>query len=229
MVGGMCGRVAQYTDPGALSRRFGVGGVPPNAPARWNGVPTQDFLVVRFNPDTRRRQLDLLRWGLVPLWAEDARVGSRLINARAEACARKPAFRDAFQRRRCLVPVDAFYEWRSGAQGKRPFAVALRSSEPMALAGLWERWRQPDGNILRSFTVITTDASPAVAPLHDRMPVVLPPSEHAKWLGEEEASAAELQGMLRPYDGELEIWPVSRRVNKPENDDPDILRESESD
>lgn len=220
----MCGRVAQHSDPAKLARRFGIAGVAPNAPPRYNGAPTDDILVVRFNPESGERLLGPLRWGLVPLWAKDLKDGAKMINARAESCTDKPAFRDAFRRRRCLVPVDAFYEWRAQADGKQPFAIALADGEPMALAGLWERWRAPHGQIVRSFTIITTMANALVAQLHDRMPVILAPADWPAWLGEQEASEDELKRLLRPYPADgLRMWPVGRRVNRVGQEGPDLL------
>lgn len=219
----MCGRYVQTTPPAALARLFRAVNPVPNHPPSWNVAPTRDGLVVRRNPETGARHLDALRWGLVPRWAKDASIGSRLINARGETLADKPAFRDAFRRRRCLVPIDAFYEWRPlpGGKAKQPYAVALASGAPMALAGLWEGWRAPDGTILRSFTVVTTEANPRLALLHDRMPVVVPEADWPLWLGEAEGDPAAL---VRPFPAEaFAVWPVSTRVNLVRADDPGLL------
>ncbi|MDW8444830.1 MAG: SOS response-associated peptidase [Acetobacteraceae bacterium] len=151
------------------------------------------------------------------------RSAARLINARAETLAAKPAFRDAYRKRRCLVPIDAFYEWYAppGARAKQPYAVALASGEPMALAGLWEGWRAPDGTILRTFTVVTTDANPRLALLHDRMPVVVAPEDWPLWLGEEEGDPARV---LKPFPAEaFAVWPVSTRVNGVKANDASLL------
>lgn len=221
----MCGRVAQITDPEKIRRLFGAAGVPPNAPPRYNGAPTDRLLVIRRNPETGRRQLDPLRWGLVPPWAKDIRIGARCINARAETVESAPAFRDAFRRRRCVVPVDAFYEWRKAPGGKQPYAVAPSGGEPMALAGLWERWRDAaSGEVLRSFAVVTVPANAVIAPLHDRMPAILAPEDIPAWLGEAEASPEALKALLRPAEPwRIAIWPVSRRVNSVRNDEADLL------
>jgi len=197
----------------------------PNTPPRWNIAPTQDALVVRRHPETGARHLDALRWGLVPQWAKDLSIGARMINARAETVAERPGFRDAFNRgRRCLVPADGFYEWRAGAAGprapKQPYTVALHDGAPMALAGLWEGWRGPGGEVVRTFTIITTDANDKLRVLHDRMPVILPREAWRAWLGEEPAEAAELLALLRPYpSSELAAWPVPRRVGRVAEDD----------
>jgi putative SOS response-associated peptidase YedK len=219
----MCGRYFLSRPPAALARLFRTVDPVPNAPPRFNVAPTQDSLVVRRNPETGARHLDLLRWGLLPIWAKDAAIGSRMINARAESLAEKPAFRDAYAKRRCLVPIDGFYEWAEvpGQRRKQPYAVALRSGEPMALAGLWERWRAPDGSILRTFAVVTCPAAPLLARLHERMPVVLPPEAWPLWLGEAEGDPA---SVLRPMDGSaFRIWPVSTRVNAVREDDAGLL------
>ena len=232
----MCGRYFLQRDPAGLRQYYDVApsGPTPNAAPTWNMAPTQDGMVVRRHPESGERRLDLLRWGLVPRWAKDARDGARLINARADGVAEKPSFREAFRKRRCLVPADGFYEWLSpkeaGAKAKdpkQPFAVALASGEPMTLAGLWEGWKDPEGNWLRTYSIITTEANPKQAPLHHRMPVVLAREDWGAWLGEEEVPEEALQGLLRPCPPEwLACWPVSKRANKvAENDAALILRD----
>lgn len=219
----MCGRYFLTRPPAALARLFRTVDPVPNHPARFNVAPTQASLVVRRNPDTGARHLDALRWGLVPLWAKDAAIGSRMINARSESLGEKPAFRDAYAKRRCLVPIDGFYEWAEvpGAKRKQPYAVAMESGAPMVLAGLWERWRAPDGEILRTFTVVTCPATPRLMPLHDRMPVVLPPEAWGLWLGEEAGDPA---SVLKPMDGAaFRVWPVGTRVNAVREDDAGLL------
>ena len=216
----MCGRFYVTRPPAAVASLFNASGPTPNAAPRWNVAPTQDALVVRFNPETRTRHLDSLRWGLVPRWAKDVSIGSRMINARGESLAEKPAFRDAFAKRRAIVPVDGFYEWRTveGTRTKQAYAVALTNGDPMALAGLWEGWRAPDGTILRSFTIVTTDANAKLAALHERMPVVLHPDAWPLWLGEEPAGDPAL--LLKPAPAEeFSAWPVAARVGNVRNDD----------
>lgn len=219
----MCGRYFLTRPPAALARLFRTVDPVPNHPARFNVAPTQTSLVVRRNPETGQRHLDALRWGLVPLWAKDAAIGSRMINARSESLAEKPAFRDAYAKRRCLVPIDGFYEWVEvpGSKRKQPYAVAMEDGAPMVLAGLWERWRAPDGEIMRTFTVVTCPATPRLLPLHDRMPVVLPPEAWGLWLGEEAGDPA---SVLRPMAGDaFRVWPVGTRVNAVREDDPGLL------
>lgn len=219
----MCGRLFQTSDPARIAALFGTSGAVPNYPPRHNGAPTQEIAAVRFNEADGARHLDLLRWGLVPHWAKDPAIGNRLINARAEGIDAKPAFRDAFRRRRCLVPADGFYEWQRRDDGRQPFAIALADGGPMALAGLWENWRDPAGNWVRSFTIVTTVANRLLAPIHDRMPVILDPADWPDWLGETAAAPERLLGLLRPLPADrLEAWPVSRRVNNVRADEPGL-------
>ncbi|WP_135467875.1 SOS response-associated peptidase [Crenalkalicoccus roseus] len=222
----MCGRYALYRSPAALARHFGTANPVPNHPPSWNVAPTQDALVVRRHPETGLRHLGPLRWGLVPRWARDASGAARMINARAETVATLPAFRDAFRRRRCLVPADAFYEWRAAAPGapKQPFAVAAADGAPLALAGLWEGWRSPKGEVLRSFCIVTTAANKRLRPLHPRMPVMLPRAAWPAWLGEEEAEEAALRALLAPDAAPpLDLWPVSPRVGRVAENDAGLL------
>ncbi|WP_027284197.1 SOS response-associated peptidase [Rubritepida flocculans] len=218
----MCGRYFLHRDPAALARHFGAANPTPNFAPSWNIAPTQDSLVLRRHPETGARHLDLLRWGLVPRWAKDASAAARLMNARDDSVAVKPSFREAFRKRRCLVPMDGFYEWRAEGGRNQPYACALRSGAPMACAGLWEGWRQPDGAWLRSYTIITTAAAGRQALLHARMPVILPPEAWDPWLtGEDEAA---LLALLRPAeDALLAFWPVSARVGRVAENDPGLL------
>jgi putative SOS response-associated peptidase YedK len=193
---------------------------------RYNVAPTQYAPVVRNRP-APWRFVEPLRWGLVPSWAEDLSVGNRMINARAETVARKPAFRDALQKRRCLVLADGFYEWLREGKQKRPHHIHRPARGLMAFAGLWDRWRAPDGTWIRSFTIITTDANARVAPLHDRMPVVLDRAAWDRWLappavdGGAEVPVDELVRLLRPLPAEaVEAVEVSSLVNSPANEDP---------
>jgi putative SOS response-associated peptidase YedK len=223
----MCGRYFLHRGPASIAQRFGTVNPLPNFPATWNLAPTQDGLVVRRHPENGARHLDALRWGLVPRWAKDPSLGARMINARAESLAERPAFRDALRKRRCIVAADGFYEWPAGgAAPKQPYAVALASGEPMALAGLWEVWRAPDGTVLRSFAIVTTAAGARLAALHPRMPAILPREAWPLWLGEAAADgdAAALRGLLRPCPEEwLAVWPVSARVNRVAENDPGLL------
>jgi putative SOS response-associated peptidase YedK len=187
----------------------------------WNAAPTSKLPVVVSSGGVRK--LTLMRWGLVPPWAKDIKIGSSTFNARADGIDTRPAFRGAWKEgRRCLVIADAYYEWRDA--DKQPFAVALGNRGPMTFAGLWDRWRMPDGNTLKSFTIITTQANDLLVPLHGRMPVLLAPGRWTQWLGETPATESDLKAMLNPYPGEaMTFWPVDRRVGNVRNNSPDLF------
>jgi putative SOS response-associated peptidase YedK len=188
---------------------------------RWNAGPTSQLPVVVSN--LRQRTLTLMRWGLVPAWAKDIKIGYSTFNARAEDIANRPAFRGAWKAgRRCLVIADAYYEWRDS--DKQPFAVALGNRGPMTFAGLWDIWHAPDGKPLKSFAIVTTQANEFLKPLHNRMPALLAPDCWPAWLGETEASENDLKSMLKPYpDKGMTFWPVDRRVGNVRNDSPDLF------
>lgn len=225
----MCGRYFQQRGSGEVARYFETVNAVPNLPPSFNRAPTTEGLVVRRHPDTGARHLDALRWGLVPRWAKDASGAAKMINARSESVAEKPAFREAFRKRRAIAVADGFYEWQAPPAerpkaAKQPFAVAMADGAPMPLAALWEGWRAPDGSILRSYTILTTEADPALAPLHHRMPVTLPPDSWSRWLGETASSEDELLALLRPLPrSSLAVWPVSARVNRVAEDDATLL------
>jgi putative SOS response-associated peptidase YedK len=222
----ICGRFFLQRDPAGLAAYFETSGPVPNHAASWNIAPTQDSLVVRRHPETGLRHLSALRWGLVPRWAKDTSDAARLMNARAEGIAEKPSFRDAFLKRRCLVPMDGFYEWMAPGPGqpgraKQAYAVALASGDPMAVAGLWEGWKSPEGEWLRSFTVITTESNARQALIHPRMPAILPREAWPVWLGE---SIGDPQSLLRPCAAEwLRFWPIASRVGRVSENDPQLL------
>jgi putative SOS response-associated peptidase YedK len=188
---------------------------------RWNAAPTSKLPVVVARNGART--LTMMRWGLIPSWAKDVRIGYSTFNARAEGIDSRAAFRGAWNAaRRCLVVADGYYEWRNA--DKQPFAVALGNRGPMTFAGLWDQWRAPDGGTVRSFAIITTAANDLLKPLHDRMPVVLAPDRWAGWLGETKTDDDALKAMLRPYPGAaMSFWPVDRRVGNVRNDDPDLF------
>ena len=218
----MCGRLAQTLPHEAMRRVFKTTNPPVNLRANFNAAPTQDLGLVRLDPDTGARRLDLLRWGLVPRWAKDLGIGTKAINARGETVAEKPMFRDAFRRRRCIVPATAFYEWKREGKAKQPFAIGLQSGEPLALGGLWERWQSPAGETVETFAVVTVAANEAMAAIHDRMPVILAADDWPRWLGEEgEGTPADL---VRPCPSDwLRLWPVDARVGNVRNNDPGLL------
>ncbi len=180
--------------------------------------------VVRMDRDTGKRAMALLRWGLVPFWAKDAKFGYTTINARAEEVASKPAYREALKKRRCLVPADAFYEWqRIDAKTKNPFAIALRSREPYAFAGLWERWSPKEGEALETFTIVTTDPNELMETIHNRMPVIVEKRDYDRWLEPGDAARPPVD-LLRPYPAEKMVaWPVSARVGNVRNNDAELL------
>lgn len=205
----MCGRYASFLPAEALAEIFGTANPPPDWEPSWNLAPTQSAPVIRLHPQTGERHLDLLRWGLVPHWSKDPKAARQPINARAETAATLPIFRDAMARRHCLVPVDAFYEWQALDGSKQPWAIARADGATMALAGLWEGWRGADGSVIRSFTILTTAASAALRPLHERMPVVLEPADWAGWL--------DPAGKLPPVTAGFRTWQVSAAVNNVRN------------
>jgi putative SOS response-associated peptidase YedK len=215
----MCGRYASFLPAEATARLFGAIGPLPNAAPSWNVAPTQNAMAVRRHPDSGERRLDLLSWGLVPHFTKDLKSARRPINARAETVATSGMFRGALAARRCLVPADAFYEWR--VTDKQPFAIARRDGQPMAFAGLWEGWRSPEGEVLRSFVIVTTTANATLRPLHERMPVVVEPADWPAWLGETPADAAAL--LCPAADDALHVWPVDRRVGNVRNNDAGLL------
>ena len=215
----MCGRFLLKSPLVRLQGHFGFAERPNLAP-QYNIAPTQTVPIVRRRKSEEGRELAFVRWGLVPFWAKDLSIGSRLINARAEGIAEKPAFRDAFKARRCLVPADGFYEWRKIDGGKQPMLVRLRSGEPFGFAGLWERWRGPEGPV-ETFTIVTTDPNAVTAPIHNRMPVILDPADYDQWL---DPTKPDGQALLRPCpDDWLEACPVSTKVNSPRNDSADLI------
>jgi putative SOS response-associated peptidase YedK len=191
---------------------------------RFNIAPTQEVAIVR-ELDGGAREIALVSWGLIPVWAKERAIGNRLINARGETLAEKPAFRDGYKRRRCLVLADGFYEWQKVAGGKQPWAIRAKSREPFGMAGLWSRWKDPaTGESVDSCTIVTTAPNELLAPIHDRMPVIVPPAARALWLDPAPGDPARLGALLVPLPaGEMEAFAVSKRVNSPANDDPRCL------
>ena len=192
-------------------------------PPRYNIAPTQPIAVIA---NDGKNQIDYVHWGLIPSWAKDPSIGSRMINARVETLAEKPAFRAALKRRRCLIPASGFYEWRKSGDGKTktPMYIRMKSGKPFAFAGLWETWHSVDGSELRSCTIITGTPNELIAPIHDRMAVILAPDSYRKWLTAGELAQEELMPLLKPYDArEMEAFPVSRSVNIPKNDLPSCI------
>jgi putative SOS response-associated peptidase YedK len=217
----MCGRYTLTTPYQMLKELFELGDIPAEVGPRFNIAPTQQVAAI---PNEPARRLALFRWGLVPFWAKDPKIGSQMINARAETVAEKPAFRNALRKRRCLILADGFYEWRKEGARKTPTYIRLSSHRPFAFAGLWESWKAPDGSSLLSCAIITTSANELMKPIHDRMPVILPPERQSVWLDPAEQDASLLTSLLAPFDSSrMEAYPVSTRVNSPANDAPDLL------
>jgi len=217
----MCGRYASSLPPDAIRALFRTTGAPPNIAPSWNVAPTQNAMVIRRHPDTGERRLDLLRWGLVPHFTKDLKAARKPINARSETAAGSGMFRGALASRRCLVPADAFYEWKAMADGKQPYAIARWDGAPLAFAGLWEGWRDPSGEVMRTFAILTTSANVTMQQLHERMPVILEAPDWPAWLGEIEGDA---RALMRPAaDDLLNLWPVSRAVNSVRNNGAELL------
>ncbi len=208
----MCGRYSLTSPLESMRALFGFDEFP-NLRPRYNIAPTQDVPVVRVG-EVGARELSMLRWGLVPSWATELGGAAPLINARGETVAEKPSFRDAFAKRRCLIPTDGFYEWKKAAKGaKQPYRIALPDDAPFAFAGIWERWQSAQGELLESCAIITTAASEQIVDIHHRMPVILHPESYDAWLAEP------LGGLLAAYSGEVRAYPIGTAVNKVANDD----------
>lgn len=219
----MCGRYAQFTTPETIAALFGATLDIADVTPRYNAAPMQWLPVIRQRP-SGERVVQRSRWGLLPSWAKDASIANRLINARAETLAEKPAFRSALRKRRCIVPADGFYEWAKRSDGKQPYYIHASDGSSLAFAGLWERWIRPgDGEIIDSFTIITTTANERIQSLHDRMPVILSPETVVRWL-DPESDSATLSDLLGPCpDAWLAFHPVTRAVGNVRNDRPDLI------
>lgn len=220
----MCGRYALYGPVSRLSERFDAELDGFDFAPRYNAAPMQFLPVIRQRPGGARI-LHLLRWGLVPSWSKDEAIATKAINARGESVAEKPSFRAAFRRRRCIVPVNGFFEWQTVAGDKQPFYIHPVEGEFFGLAGLWERWTRPsDGESLDTFTIVTTTANAAMRPLHDRMPVILAPTDYAAWLSADTA-ADQAQVLIQPFpEAMLAAYPVSTAVGNVRNDRPELIR-----
>lgn len=235
----MCGRYLLLSPAEAMRRLFEFEGSLPNFPARYNVAPTDSMPVVRLDSQGRR-ELVLLRWGLVPPWAPDLSVGSRMINARGESVATKTAFRESFAKRRCLIPADGYYEWKQVDGVRQAFAIRPSGDDPMTFVGVWEAWTRPKdvlegsprdvgpaGAVVQTFSIITGPALPSVANTHDRMPVVLDPDLFADWL-DPNATIDDLRSLAKPAHVDLTISPVGPRVNSVKNDDAACLEPAEA-
>jgi putative SOS response-associated peptidase YedK len=219
----VCGRFSQQRPASELAEIFAAEPLADELGARYNVAPTDEALVVVQRDD--RRAITAYRWGLIPHWADGAKVGSRMFNARSETLTSSPAFRDAFRRKRCIVPVDGFYEWHREGVRRQPFTIGRADGRPLALAGLWSGWRDPSADrVVRTFTIITTRPNDQMAGLHDRMPVIVPDDAWGMWLDPGVEDPAELQGLFEPTDDvELRIQAVNVLVNNVRNDGPALL------
>lgn len=219
----MCGRFTLNQAETVLRAAFDVEQVPDLA-AQYNIAPTQLVATVLYNAQSKKREFQQLRWGLIPSWAKDSGIGVKLINARAETVAEKPAFRSAFQRRRCLVVADGFYEWQHQSGKKQPFYFRLQDGQPFGFAGLWSTWQSPQGEEIGSCTILTTAANELLEPIHERMPVILTPNHYNLWLDPLIQRPEPLQQLLLPYPAPaMTAYPVSTLVNKPQNNTPDCI------
>lgn len=219
----MCGRFTLTVDPAELQERFENFTFPPKFAPRFNVAPTQPVLVI---PNDGENRADFFVWGLIPMWAKDPTIGSRLINARGETLEEKPAFRGSLKYKRCLILADGFYEWKSfGARkAKTPYFIHMKDRKPFAFAGLWDSWNSPDGSLIKSCTIITTEPNELVSMIHNRMPAILHPRDYEKWLDTSPQTPETLKPLIKPFPAEeMSAYPVSTMVNKAENDIPELV------
>jgi putative SOS response-associated peptidase YedK len=218
----MCGRYRLSRKKQLIEEYFDVPSDIEDWTPRYNIAPTQPVPVIRQHPKEPRRDLSLMRWGLIPSWAKDSSGAPPMINARAETAATLPAFRDPIQYRRCLLPADGFYEWKRSAAGKQPYCFEVNDGELFAFAGLWDRWRAPEGQWIKSCTILTTSPNAVTSAIHDRMPVILTRDDYDLWLDPRMTSTPVVSELLKPYDPLcMRCYPVSSRVNQVHNDDAD--------
>lgn len=228
----MCGRYTRFAATELIYRHFGIRMPRPEAPntdpaPSWNVAPQTMQPVIRLNPETGEREMVLMRWGLVPFFAESPLFNYSTINAKAETLLQKPAFCESFRRRRCLVPINSYFEWQVSdpkKKTKQPWAIGLKSEEPFALGGIWDRWVSPDKQVeLESYSIVTTETNELLAPLHDRMPLIIAPRDYQRWLSPGDSQRPPVD-LLRPFDAELmKIWRVKRDVGNVRNNRPDLI------
>ena len=214
----MCGRFTLTVDPAELQENFGEYKMPARFAPRFNIAPTQPVLAI---PNDGQNKADFFVWGLIPSWAKDPSIGNRLINARGETLAEKPSFRGSYKYKRCLILADGFYEWKKqpGSKTKVPHFIHMKNRQPFAFAGLWDEWNSPDGSQIRSCTIVTTEPNEFMAPIHNRMPVILPSDAYAQWLDKTPQTRENLDPLIKPYPAEkMAAHPVSTLVNNPKND-----------
>jgi len=219
----MCGRFTLTINPADLQDAFSNYNFPVRFAPRFNIAPSQPILAI---PNDNKLAADFFVWGLIPMWAKDPTIGSRLINARGETLAEKPSFRGSYRHKRCLILADGFYEWKSvgDKKTKTPYYIHMRDRQPFAMAGLWDSWESPDGSSLKTCTIITTTPNELMETIHDRMPVILHPRDYAKWLDVTPQTPENLQPLIKPFNADaMSAYPVSTLVNKPANDMPELV------
>jgi len=218
----MCGRYTLY-ETADLAERFDVE-VPEDIQSNYNVAPSQTMPVIVDGTETRH--IELMQWGLVPAWAKDSKIGSRLINARSESVFDKPVWRHVIRSHRCLVPANGFYEWKNGSTAqKQPYYVHPLSETLFAFAGVWDRWREPGGEVLKTYSIVTTEPNEEISTIHNRMPVILYKEEEAAWIDPTNDQPEDIAPFLHPYeDGGLELYPISQNVNSPSNNNPALLQ-----
>ncbi|AFY30697.1 SOS response-associated peptidase [Calothrix sp. PCC 7507] len=219
----MCGRFTLKQPAASIAQAFHVDSVPDLTP-QYNIAPTQMVITVLHHVESNKREFQQLRWGLIPSWAKDVAIASKLINARSETVAEKPSFRAAFRRRRCLVVADGFYEWQRQPGKKQPFYFSLQDGQPFGFAGLWERWQSPSGEEITSCTILTTTANELLQPIHDRMPVIVAPKDYNLWLDPQMQTPETLQQLLLPYPAQaMTAYPVNTLVNNSQHNTPECI------
>ncbi len=216
----MCGRYRLSRRKQLVEEYFDCASDEPDWAPRYNVAPTQPVPVIRQRPKEPILELSLMRWGLVPSWSKDSSGAARMINARSETAATKPAFRDALKSRRCLIPADGFYEWKRDGKNKQPYCFEVSEGELFAFAGLWDRWKNPSGEWVKTCSILTTTPNAVTAPVHDRMPVILGPDAYELWLDAGMTNVAAASDLLKPFDArQMRCYPVSTRINSVVNDD----------
>ena len=228
----MCGRYRLTAKERYLAEHFGIDDLADvEWVSRYNIAPTQKVVVIRQDRDQPKRTLSLMRWGLIPYWAQDISIGNRTINAMSETASEKPAFREAMRKRRCLVPADGFFEWKKlSSKRKQPYNIGMLDDSVFAFAGLWDRWRSSSGETIESCSILTTDANAITKDIHDRMPVILKPEDYDRWLDPGITGPEQLQELLHPFDPRLmKKYPLSSAVSNVNNDGPECIQEAPAD
>lgn len=222
----MCGRYALFADYNVILERFDIDQMSfaeQDYEQSYNIAPSHQ--VAAIVNDGSKNRLGKLKWGLIPPWAKEAKIGYKMINARAETASEKPSYRNAFKKKRCLVVADSFYEWRKNDNGKTPMLIKMKSSEPFAFAGIWESWKSPEGEVVHSCSILTTKPNKVMESIHDRMPVILSKEAEKIWLDPNVQDIELLESLLKPFeDGEMEAYQVSERVNSPKNNHRDLIQ-----